>query len=417
MISLTAARTRCSASTARFVCNTSNVPFVNPTGYCNPELDEIAADAAAAPLDQQRALYKKYAEIVARDLNQLTLTSSRMFEVGLDPSAGPGRAVQLLVQHPPELGRGLASQGPQVGRTRSPPSPSAFATSQDIHLDFVQRRDGAGPTGHRRCRRGFGQAQLPGQRGDPEPPGLGLPGPDPAGASAGRARSTGCPRSTRSRDLPPANRHRDRRGAGGRRARARCGSSRPPASGRRSSSPTASRPRRRPPCVPSAPDQPHRHPRPQLHGPGQLHRLDAALPVAPLAAPEGGQGGARRAVRLGRHLGHELDHRRASRRSSPSAASSRSRRRRTTCAGSRATTRRRSSAWSPNRSRTRVAFAEAAESVHAAGKSLVVLKVGRSAIGVGGDAGPHRRAGQQPRRLRRLLRAPPTSRRSTTTTS
>ncbi|MGJ7505909.1 ABC transporter substrate-binding protein [Variovorax sp. GT1P44] len=63
------------------VCNTGSVPFANPSGYCNPEFDKIAAEAAAAPLDKQRALYKKYAEVVARDLNQLTLTSSRMYEV------------------------------------------------------------------------------------------------------------------------------------------------------------------------------------------------------------------------------------------------------------------------------------------------------------------------------------------------
>ncbi len=63
-----------------FVCNQTNVPFANPTGYCNPEFDKVAADAASAPADKQRALYKTYAEIIARDLNQLALTNARVFE-------------------------------------------------------------------------------------------------------------------------------------------------------------------------------------------------------------------------------------------------------------------------------------------------------------------------------------------------
>lgn len=63
-----------------FVCNQTSVPFANPTGYCNPEFDKVAAEAASAPADKQRALYKAYAEIVARDLNQLALTNSKVFE-------------------------------------------------------------------------------------------------------------------------------------------------------------------------------------------------------------------------------------------------------------------------------------------------------------------------------------------------
>ncbi|MFX6134425.1 hypothetical protein ABTF13_20475, partial [Acinetobacter baumannii] len=39
-----------------------------------------AADAASAPPGKQRALYKTYAEIIARDLNQLALTNARVFE-------------------------------------------------------------------------------------------------------------------------------------------------------------------------------------------------------------------------------------------------------------------------------------------------------------------------------------------------
>ena len=59
-----------------FVCNEAHVPYVNPTGYCNPEFDKIATQAGSAPADQRRALYTRYAEIVAQDLNELTLTNA-----------------------------------------------------------------------------------------------------------------------------------------------------------------------------------------------------------------------------------------------------------------------------------------------------------------------------------------------------
>lgn len=63
-----------------FVCNQTSVPYANPTGYCNPEFDKVAAEAASAAADQQKAHYKTYAEIIARDLNQLALTNARVFE-------------------------------------------------------------------------------------------------------------------------------------------------------------------------------------------------------------------------------------------------------------------------------------------------------------------------------------------------
>ena len=57
----------------------SNVPYVNPTGYCNPELDAIAAKAAAVPLEERRQWYKQYEEIIARDMPHLTLTNAKKF--------------------------------------------------------------------------------------------------------------------------------------------------------------------------------------------------------------------------------------------------------------------------------------------------------------------------------------------------
>ena len=63
-----------------FLCNQSSVPYSNPTSYCNADLDKLIAEAAAAPIDKQKALYSKYAEIVARDLNEIALTNARYFE-------------------------------------------------------------------------------------------------------------------------------------------------------------------------------------------------------------------------------------------------------------------------------------------------------------------------------------------------
>jgi peptide/nickel transport system substrate-binding protein len=63
-----------------FVCNEGNVPFANPTGYCNPDFDRLALDAAAAPLDEQRSYYRQYAEVIARDLNSVSLTNAQVFE-------------------------------------------------------------------------------------------------------------------------------------------------------------------------------------------------------------------------------------------------------------------------------------------------------------------------------------------------
>ncbi len=64
-----------------FVCNEGNVPFANPTGYCNAELDKVALEASKAPLAEQHKHYSEYAKIVARDLNEITLTNAEQFEV------------------------------------------------------------------------------------------------------------------------------------------------------------------------------------------------------------------------------------------------------------------------------------------------------------------------------------------------
>jgi peptide/nickel transport system substrate-binding protein len=80
IISLTARTNPVLGIDRSYLCNQGSVPYANPTGYCNAELDKLIAQAAATPLDKQQAVYSKYAEIVARDINEITLTNARSFE-------------------------------------------------------------------------------------------------------------------------------------------------------------------------------------------------------------------------------------------------------------------------------------------------------------------------------------------------
>ena len=79
MVSLTARTDPLFGVDRSFLCNTTNVPYVNPTGYCNADLDVIAAKAAAVPLEERRQWYKQYEEIIARDMPHLTLTNAKKF--------------------------------------------------------------------------------------------------------------------------------------------------------------------------------------------------------------------------------------------------------------------------------------------------------------------------------------------------
>ena len=79
LISLTARSDPTLGVDRSFVCNEAHLPYVNPTGYCNPELDRIALQAGSVPAGERRMLYKQYAEIVSRDLNELTLTNAPTF--------------------------------------------------------------------------------------------------------------------------------------------------------------------------------------------------------------------------------------------------------------------------------------------------------------------------------------------------
>jgi peptide/nickel transport system substrate-binding protein len=79
MVSLTARTDPVFGVDRSFLCNNGNVPYVNPTGYCNPELDKVAAKAGTVLTEERRQWYKQYEEIVARDMPQLTLTNAKKF--------------------------------------------------------------------------------------------------------------------------------------------------------------------------------------------------------------------------------------------------------------------------------------------------------------------------------------------------
>jgi len=80
-----------------FLCNEGHVPYTNPSGYCNPELDCIAREAVSAPPKQRRALYKQYAETVARDLNEPDPDQPDLQRSRVEVSESR-RALRLLVQ-------------------------------------------------------------------------------------------------------------------------------------------------------------------------------------------------------------------------------------------------------------------------------------------------------------------------------
>ena len=294
-----------------FVCNEGNVPFANPTGYCNPEFDKVALDASAAPLAEQKAHYKKYAEIIARDLNQLALTNSQGLRSGEHGPERARRAVQLFVQHPPELGGSLAA-----GRQAVSPSGSscaraarsgctAFRYRRKHRLAYRRHFHDAAPLG-RHCRR-FRQACRRRAMLSSAISGNGatraqiLPVHPEADGDRRAARgqfggATSC--RHRSRDCRDPRRSR---------ARACCEELEQSPSARRSSSRTASRSNRKSLFGSSAIRAALIVARPQLHGPRQFHRLDPALPVTTVQAAAGRQGRPRGTVGIGSDFGDELD--------------------------------------------------------------------------------------------------------------
>jgi peptide/nickel transport system substrate-binding protein len=103
MVSLTARTDPLFGVDRSFLCNTTNVPYVNPTGYCNADLDAIAAKAAAVPLEERRQWYKQYEEIIARDMPHLTLTNAKKFFAISSRLAGIDEEMDLAFNGNPDM--------------------------------------------------------------------------------------------------------------------------------------------------------------------------------------------------------------------------------------------------------------------------------------------------------------------------
>lgn len=63
-----------------FLCNDEHLPYVNPTGYCDPEFDAVALEAQQAPENERRAIYGRYEQVIADALPQLPLAQAKQFE-------------------------------------------------------------------------------------------------------------------------------------------------------------------------------------------------------------------------------------------------------------------------------------------------------------------------------------------------
>lgn len=63
-----------------FLCNDKRLPYVNPTGYCDPKLDALALQAQQAADADRKALYGQYEQLVSDALPQLPLASADVFE-------------------------------------------------------------------------------------------------------------------------------------------------------------------------------------------------------------------------------------------------------------------------------------------------------------------------------------------------
>jgi peptide/nickel transport system substrate-binding protein len=80
MISLTGRTDPVFGVDRSFLCNDKQLPYVNPTGYCDPQLDAVALKAQQTAEDQRQALYKQYEQILSDALPQLPLASADVFE-------------------------------------------------------------------------------------------------------------------------------------------------------------------------------------------------------------------------------------------------------------------------------------------------------------------------------------------------
>lgn len=63
-----------------FLCNDNHLPYVNPSGHCDPKFDAVARRAQQAPEKERRAIYGEYERAVAGTLSQIPLAQSKQYE-------------------------------------------------------------------------------------------------------------------------------------------------------------------------------------------------------------------------------------------------------------------------------------------------------------------------------------------------
>ena len=374
MVSLTARTDPLFGVDRSFLCNTTNVPYVNPTGYCNPDLDAIAAKAAAVPLGGAPAMVQASTRRSSRvTCRTLTLTNAKKFFAISSRFGGIDEEMDLAFNGNPQHGERLGQVTESSGAMDALIERADPAANHRGHRRLAQSPD----AGQRRARQ---SRELQVRR-------QGHPRPWPR-----RPRSPDWPRSPRSRRFPTASTWRWH-------------PCRPPAwpmscagwiagaCGRRSSIPPGSRPSRRPSCGCSVSNS-----RILMHGPNcmGLINLSDATPIY--------TGGITSRVRSGPvALIAQSGSAAISVINSSTAGFSKV----VTIGSEYRVTGADYLRWFASDDDTSVIglvlesipdadrFADAVDRVHAAGKSMVVLKVGRSATGARATLGPYRRPDPQ----------------------
>ncbi|WP_169570391.1 ABC transporter substrate-binding protein [Nocardioides insulae] len=80
MISLTGRTDPVLGVDRSFLCNDDRLPFVNPTGYCDPKFDAVALKAQQAAAGDRQAIYGEYEQMISDALPQLPLAQADAYE-------------------------------------------------------------------------------------------------------------------------------------------------------------------------------------------------------------------------------------------------------------------------------------------------------------------------------------------------
>ena len=105
-------------------------------------MDKAVATAASVPLDKQRAAYKRYAEIVARDLNQLTLARPADARSHVDQARRAGRAVDFSFNTHPNWAEAATSRS--VQRRRGACGPLGASSKRSTQGEVIENLQGLG---------------------------------------------------------------------------------------------------------------------------------------------------------------------------------------------------------------------------------------------------------------------------------